>query len=171
MAAHLHHRLTAVFRDVSDAAAAYRWARQNFDERHVSVLFSEETSEAFHRAVHNTHLETDRRSSAEAETTGAAGVAVGAGLFALAGAALAGVGLVAAGPIAAALAGGTVGAMVGPLVGGLVGYGFPELSARAYEEAIHKGAVAVGVMTPDDRVVSVAADRFRQLHGEQILSL
>src|SRR5262245_25286178 len=115
MAQQLEYRVTAVFRDVADAAAAYQWLRQRFNETHVIVLLSEKSKNAFHEAVRNTPPETERKSTLEAEVSGAAGVALGAGVLALAGLVLSGVGLVAAGPIAVALAGGTVGAMVGGL--------------------------------------------------------
>ena len=101
-------------------------------------MLSERSREAFERAVHNERVESNRDSSPKAEATGAAGVAVGAGLFALAGLSLSGLGLLAAGPAVAALAGGGVGAMVGSLVGGLVGYGFPEESTRRTRQSSTK---------------------------------
>jgi hypothetical protein len=167
----LEYRVTAVFRNAADAAAAYLWLRRRFDESHVIVLLSDQSRDAFHEAVRQAPLEADRESTPEAEASGAAGVAVGAGMFALAGVALSGVGLLAVGPIAAALAGGTVGAMVGPLVGGLVGYGFPETSARAYAGLLETGATAVGVLTHDQQQVELVRQHFERLRGEQVIVL
>jgi hypothetical protein len=164
------HRVTAVFRSVSDAAAAYLWLRRHFDESHVSVLLSDKTQHAFHKSVHNTHVASDRDSFPEAEASGAAGVLGGAGLFALAGLSLSGLGLFAVGPIASAMAGGIVGSMVGGLVGGLVGFGFPEESAHAYGNAIQEGATAVGILTHDKQEAALVIEQFRNLHGEHILA-
>jgi hypothetical protein len=171
MAKQLEYRVTAVFRDVADAAAAYCWLRGRFEETKVGLLLSEKGKEAFRSAVLCSLPATDRASTPGAEASGAAGVAVGAGVLALAGLALSGVGLVAAGPLAAALAGGTVGAMVGGLVGGLVGYGFSETSAKAYAGVLENGGIAVGVLTHDQQQVELVRQQFQQFRGEQIIVL
>jgi hypothetical protein len=164
--------ITAVFRHVNDALAAYRWLRgRGYQESEISVLLSERSRETFERAVHNERVESNRDSSPKAEATGAAGVAVGAGLFALAGLSLSGLGLLAAGPLVAALAGGGVGAMVGSLVGGLVGYGFPEESAKAYELVLQEGGVAIGVQPHDAADGGVIAEQFRSMKGENVLTI
>ncbi|HMJ09607.1 MAG TPA: hypothetical protein VK468_11415, partial [Pyrinomonadaceae bacterium] len=54
-------------------------------------------------------------------------------------------GLVVAGPIAAALAGAGAGGITGGLVGALVGWGIPEDRAKAYEEGVKKGGTVLGV--------------------------
>jgi ferritin-like metal-binding protein YciE len=77
---------------------------------------------------------------------GAAG-ALFAGLTAVGTIATSGVGLLAAGPIVAALAGAGAGAAAGGVVGGLVGLGIPEHEVRYYQDALEKGSVIVGVRT------------------------
>lgn len=81
---------------------------------------------------------------------GAAGGAAAGGLLGGVGGLLAGLGalaipgigpLLAAGPIAAALAGIAVGATGGGLVGGLIGLGIPEDEAKAYDEHVGGGRV------------------------------
>ncbi|GGO01478.1 general stress protein [Saccharibacillus kuerlensis] len=86
----------------------------------------------------------------EGMTTGAlTGGALGgaAGVIASLGAlAIPGIGpLLAAGPIAAGLAGATVGAGVGGLTGGLIGLGIPEKEAKYYDERVQNGDVLVMV--------------------------
>jgi hypothetical protein len=165
------HQTTAVFRNVNDAVRAYQWLQAiGFQEGHISVLISDKSRDAFEGAINNPHAQSDRISAPQAERSGATGVAVGAGLFALAGAAISGLGLVVAGPLVAALAGGGVGAMVGGLVGGLVGYGFPEESARAYERALREGAVALGVLPRSEEEAKQVREEFERLHGEQIIT-
>jgi hypothetical protein len=77
--------------------------------------------------------------------------AVAAGLVALGTLAVPGVGLVAAGPIVAALSGLGAGAAAGGVVGGLVGLGVPEHEAKFYDEEIRKGGILVGVYAHGDR--------------------
>lgn len=81
------------------------------------------------------------------------GAAIGGGVGATLGAiaaigttlALPGLGLLIAGPIAAALAGGGAGALTGGLVGALVGNGIPEEHAKHYEKGIREGGIVMGV--------------------------
>jgi anti-sigma factor RsiW len=56
-----------------------------------------------------------------------------------------GVGLVVAGPLAAAFAGAGVGGLAGGLIGALVGSGVPEETAKAYESGLKGGGIVVGV--------------------------
>jgi hypothetical protein len=77
--------------------------------------------------------------------------AIAAGLVALGVLAVPGLGLVAAGPIVATLAGLGAGAAAGGLTGALIGLGLPEHEAKFYNEAIERGGILVGVYTHDDR--------------------
>jgi hypothetical protein len=58
---------------------------------------------------------------------------------------LPGLGLVVAGPIAAALAGAGAGGLTGGLAGALIGWGIPEERAKLYEEGIRGGGTVLGV--------------------------
>jgi hypothetical protein len=84
--------------------------------------------------------------------------AIAAGLVALGIVAVPGLGLVAAGPIVATLAGLGAGAAAGGLTGALIGMGIPEHEARFFNEEIERGGILVGVYTHDDR-----ADHARKL--------
>jgi hypothetical protein len=59
-------------------------------------------------------------------------------------------GLIAAGPVAAALAGAGAGAAAGSVVGGMVGAAIPEVDQKIFEQAIREGAVLIGVQTEDN---------------------
>lgn len=61
----------------------------------------------------------------------------------------AGLGLIVAGPIVAALAGAGAGAAAGSIVGGMVGAAIPETELNAYEQAIKEGSVLIGVNAED----------------------
>jgi uncharacterized protein YjbJ (UPF0337 family) len=86
-----------------------------------------------------------------------AGAAIGGGLGAALAAAFAvgsslvipGLGLVVAGPIAAALAGAGAGAATGGIVGALIGAGIPEDRVRDYERGINDGGIVIGTKYRD----------------------
>jgi len=63
--------------------------------------------------------------------------------------AIPGLGLVIAGPIAAALAGAGAGSITGGLVGALVGYGIPEDRVKLVESGIRDGGIYMGVRARD----------------------
>lgn len=166
-----YQRITAVFRDVPDAAAAYMWLHSHFDKRHILVLLPDKVRDAFHASIKDNLDQSDLDSIPESEEAGRHGVIIGAGLFALAGLALTGLGLLAAGPITAALGGGISGAMIGGLIGGLVGFGFPEASAQAYEKALKDGYIAIGVLIHEEQQVKLVIEQFQRLHGEHIITI
>ena len=84
---------------------------------------------------------------------GAAGLVVG-----LMGLAIPGIGpIVAAGPIAAALAGAGVGAVAGGLIGGLTGVGVSEDDASYYAESVRRGGALVTVRADDSRADDAAS--------------
>nr|MBA3240445.1 hypothetical protein [Acidobacteriota bacterium] len=64
--------------------------------------------------------------------------------------ALPGLGLVIAGPLAAALAGAGAGGLTGGLVGALVGSGIPEEHAARYDEGVRNGGIYMGVNARED---------------------
>jgi uncharacterized protein YjbJ (UPF0337 family) len=86
-----------------------------------------------------------------------AGAAIGGGIGAALAAIFAvgssvlipGLGLVVAGPIAAALAGAGAGGATGGLIGALIGAGIPEDRAREYEKGITDGGILIGTRYRD----------------------
>jgi uncharacterized protein (TIGR02271 family) len=76
---------------------------------------------------------------------GVGGVLAGLGMLAIPG-----IGpILAAGPIAAALAGAGIGAVAGGMIGALVGMGIPEEDAHAYAEGVRRGGTLVTVAADD----------------------
>src|SRR5215472_4591511 len=78
--------------------------------------------------------------------------AIAAGMVALGIIVVPGLGLVAAGPVVATLAGLGAGAAAGGLTGALIGLGLPEREAKFYNEEVEHGGILVGVYTHDDRI-------------------
>ena len=69
-----------------------------------------------------------------------------------------GLGLLVAGPIAAALAGAGAGAVVGGGIGALVGAGIPEERVKEYESGLKEGGILMGV-TPRPRRIGRTSTR------------
>lgn len=175
MAQKNQNMITAVFRDRYDAIEAFDWLRaQGYQQDNISVLMSDQTRLSYKDDAKSGKIERGSKMAEGAATGGAIGTAVGAGLAALAAIGtslvLPGIGLVIAGPLAAAFAGGGAGAVAGGLIGGLVGYGIPESNAKAYEEALREGGVAIGVVPHTSEDSSKISKAFENLRGENIIS-
>src|SRR5207302_6446537 len=140
MASTRQKMVTAVFRDRANAQAAYDMLRnRGYLDNEINVLMSDKT-----RATFFTGKEGEQKVKAGTMATEGMGVggAVGTAVGATVGATLAavaavganvvlpGLGLVIAGPLAAAVAGGGAGAVAGGLIGALVGMGIPEDNAE-----------------------------------------
>jgi hypothetical protein len=95
--------------------------------------------------------------------------AIAAGLISVGIIAIPGIGLVAAGPIIAALAGAGAGGAAGGLLGALVGAGIPEHEAQLFDEELKKGGILVGVYAHDDRV-DAAKEIYRTAGAESVSS-
>jgi hypothetical protein len=80
-----------------------------------------------------------------------------------------GLGLVVAGPIAAALAGAGAGAATGGLIGALVGAGIPEARAREYEEGVRQGGIVIGAKARDDAHATELEREYNTFGGTSIL--
>jgi hypothetical protein len=110
-------------------------------------MMSDETRKKYNKTMN--HPERLEEAAKEGSGVGfAVGGAIGATAAAIAAIGtsllIPGLGLVVAGPFAAALAGAGAGGITGGLVGGLVGMGIAESEAKEYEEKIKNGKIIVG---------------------------
>ncbi len=139
--------IVGVFRSPGAAAAAIRILEsRGVRADQISVVASDSfTKESFAVDSHTKLPE----GVAIGATSGAALGAVVAGLTAVGAIATGGLGIIAAGPIVAALAGAGAGAAGGGAIGGLVGLAIPEHEVKHYEDALEKGNVLVGVSHVD----------------------
>ena len=142
-----HGIVSAIFHDADDAESAYREARERgYDAEELTVLMSEQARDDYFPSE-NVVLEKEHKTL---EGTGAGG-AIGAAVGAVAGAIAAigttilvpGLGLVVAGPLAAALAGAGAGGVTGGLIGALAGAGMTEERARIYQTAVQEGGIVL----------------------------
>lgn len=140
--------LTGLFRDRESTESAYRSLRERgYSDDEISVIMSDETRDKFYRddpdsELGNKSLEGAGVGSIIGGTLGAivGGIAaIGTNLV------LPGLGLVVAGPLAAALAGAGAGGAAGGLTGALIGWGIPEDRANLYESGVKEGGTVLGV--------------------------
>ncbi|MBA3242948.1 MAG: hypothetical protein H0T60_17135 [Acidobacteria bacterium] len=117
--------------------------KRGYTRDDISVLMSDATR------TKEFAIETRTHAVDGAGIGGAVGGVVGAVLAAIAAVGtnimLPGLGLVVAGPLAAALAGAGAGGAAGGLIGALVGAGIPEHRAKVYDASLRAGGILVGV--------------------------
>ena len=164
--------LTGMFRDRDGAERAYNSAiSRGYSKDDVNLLMSDKTRDTYFAdgddtAMGSKALEGAGTGSAIGGTLGAiiAGVAaIGTSVL------LPGIGLVVAGPLAAALAGAGAGGLTGGLIGALVGSGIPEDRAKEYEEGIKSGGIVMGVNPRNDEDADYFENEWRTTHrGENI---
>ena len=141
--------VTGVFADGESLERAYEVvAARGYGTGDVNVLMSEEARRRYFAEDRDVNTELGRKVEEGGELGGPMGGAIGTLLPALVAAgvvALPGLGLVIAGPVAAArAAAGVAGATLGVI--GLMGdWGIPEERARQYEAAIRDGGILLAV--------------------------
>lgn len=165
--------LTGLFRNRDDAERAYQSLRdRGYTDDEINVMMSDKTRDEWYSDADAANTELGTKAL---EGTGV-GSAIGGTLGAILGGIAAigtnifipGLGLVIAGPLAAALAGAGAGGLTGGLVGALIGYGIPEEHAAVYEEGIKNGGAVFGVnpRTPEDN--DYFQNEWRNNRGEHI---
>lgn len=162
--------MTGLFRDRDSAERAYRsLSDRGYGNDDVNLLMSDDTRKKY---FSDTDTELGTKAWEDAGKGAAIGGGVGATLAALATIgttlALPGLGLLIAGPIAAALAGGGAGALTGGLIGALVGHGIPEEQAKHYEKGIRDGGIVMGVNPRSAEDADYFENDWRTNRGESI---
>lgn len=164
--------VTGLFRDRESAENAYNSITQRgYTKDDVNLMMSDRTRDSWFSSS-----DSDTGLGDKALEGAGAGSAVGGTLGAIIGAiaaigtnvVLPGLGLVVAGPLAAALAGAGAGGLTGGLVGALIGAGIPEDRAREYEEGVKNGGVVMGVTPRSDEDADYFENTFRTHRGESV---
>ncbi len=136
------------YADYTSAMTAYdKYKAKGYTDKEIALMMSDETRKKYNGTTdHSERLEDAVKEGSGVGSaiggalgaTAAAIAAIGTSLF------IPGLGLVVAGPFAAALAGAGAGGITGGLVGGLVGMGIAENQAKEYEQKIKEGKIIVG---------------------------
>lgn len=159
--------VTGLFKSrVAAEAAVDAIIKRGYTREDISVLMSDATrSKEF-------AVETRTHAADGAGIGGAIGGAVGATLAAIVAVgtsiALPGLGLVIAGPIAAALAGLGAGAATGGIIGAMVGAGIPEHRAKVYDAGLRSGGILLGVESKSDDDANKLEQLLEDLGAEHI---
>ena len=160
--------VTGLFKDRDSAERAYRAVSdKGYSAKDVNIVMSDATRKRYFAGETTTNATTElgNKAAKGAGVGGAIGGTIGAIAAAVAAVGtslvIPGVGLVVAGPLAAALAGGGAGAASGGLIGALVGWGIPEERVKHYEAGIKEGGILMGVEPRSD----ADANHFEEVWG------
>ena len=164
--------MSGMFRDRSSAEKAYESLHsRGYSKDDVNVLMSDDTRKT-HFGDDTAHTELGDKAMEGAGVGSAIGGTAGAIIGAIAAigtsVALPGLGLIIAGPLAAALAGAGAGGLTGGLVGALVGSGIPEEHAAEYESGIKDGGIVMGVKPRNAEDAKYFEEEFRRHNGDKI---
>lgn len=141
--------VTGLFDDRNSAERAYQSVTaRGYDSKDINLVMSDEARQR-HFGSSEVKTELGNKAAEGAGVGGAVGGTVGAIAAALAALGtnliLPGLGLVIAGPLAAAVAGAGAGAATGGLIGALVGWNIPEARVKEYETALKGGKILMAV--------------------------
>ena len=164
--------MSGMFRDRNSAEKAYdAMHSRGYGKDDVNLLMSDETRKT-HFGDDTVHSDLGDKAMEGAGVGSAIGGTAGAIIGAIAAigtsVALPGLGLIIAGPLAAALAGAGAGGLTGGLVGALVGSGIPEEHAAEYESGIKDGGIVMGVKPRNAEDAKYFEDEFRRNNGDKI---
>lgn len=140
--------IVGLFKQPSQAAAAvYSLEFRGVDSDKINLVASDNFDKDSFALNTNSKLP---EGVALGATTGAAITGLVAGFTAIGTVATGGLGLLASGPVVAALAGAGAGAAGGSVIGGLIGVSIPEHEIKFYEDAMKEGSVLLGIEYGDD---------------------
>jgi len=165
--------VTGLFRDRDSAERAYQSVTaRGYTSADVNLVMSDATRDLHFAKTGKLTTELGSKAAEGAGMGGAIGGALGAiaGAVAAIGTTLAipGLGLIIAGPLAAAVAGAGAGAAGGGLIGALIGWGLPEERVKSYEAGIRDGGILIGVTPRTDEDAAYFAQTWQRQNGEQI---
>ena len=148
------------FEDLRTAReAVYELEARGVPVEAISVILPEDSREYFAR------IENKTKAPEGAAAGGAAGMAIGAlaaGLAGVASLSIPGVGLLAVGPLVAALTGAGAGGAAGGVIGALIGLGMDEKEAKLHASILEQGGVVVAVSSADSKHHTAAKEIFKK---------
>ena len=165
--------VTGLFADRTSAEAAYASTHaRGYGTDDVNLVMSDDTRKQHFDHDGAPETELGNKAAKGAGIGGAIGGTVGAIAAAIAAVGtslvLPGLGLVIAGPLAAAIAGAGAGGAGGSLIGALVGMGIPEERVKAYDEGVKNGGILMGVHARDDADAAHFENEWRTNGGSQV---
>ena len=164
--------MTGLFNDRDSAERAYQsLTSRGYTKDDINVVMSDDARKK-HFGAGTADTELGNKAAEGAGIGGAVGGTLGAVLAAATATgtslALPGLGLVIAGPLAAAAAGAGAGAATGGLLGALVGWGIPEERVKHYESGLKQGGILMGVRPRSDQDAGWMEQEWRKHNGQHI---
>ncbi len=164
--------MTGLFPDRESAERGYdALSERGYSKDDVNLAMSEDTRKR-HFAAAGTETELGNKAAEGAGVGGAIGGTLGAIAAAVAAVgttiALPGLGLVIAGPLAAAIAGAGAGAATGGIIGALVGWGMPEERVKRYDEGIKNGGILMGFSPRSDEDAKFLEDSWKVNRAQDV---
>ncbi len=165
--------LTGLFKNRDDAERAFHTlSERGYNKEDVNLVMTDETR--------NRHFSDEGAMKTELGTKAAEGAGIGGAIGGTLGAiaaaiaalgttiAIPGLGLVIAGPLAAAIAGAGAGSVSGGLIGALVGWGIPEDRVKHYEAGIKEGGILMGVKPRSADDARILEQHWKLYKGEHV---
>ena len=164
--------VTGLFPDRESAEAAYGTAEaRGYTKDDMNLVMSDDTR-ARHFPADQPVTELGNKAAEGAGVGGAIGGTIGAIAAAIAAVgttlALPGLGLVIAGPLAAAVAGAGAGAAGGGLIGALIGWNMPEERVKEYEEGVKNGGILMGLRARNEDDAAHLQGAWQEGRGQQV---
>ena len=165
--------VTGIFSDGVSVERAYEAATGfGYDKGDINVVMSHETRKRYFSEDRPIDTDLARMTAEGGELGGPMGGRISILLPILAAvgttAALSGIGLVVAGPVAAAIAGTGATGLAAGVIGALADWGIPEERLRQYEAEIHDGGILVGVKTRSAGDARRLADEWLAVGGQHV---
>jgi hypothetical protein len=167
--------VTGLFKNRDDAECAYALlAQHGYGNDETDIMMSHETRDRYYSGSSKDEAASGTQALEGTGVGAAVGGTVGAtiGVIAAIGTSIAlpGLGLVIAGPLAAALVGAGAGGLTGGLIGALIGSGIPEDHAAAYESGIQSGGIVLRTHPRTPEEASLIESNWRECGGENVYS-
>jgi hypothetical protein len=165
--------VTGLFPDRSSAERAYSSiTSRGYEKGDINLVMSDQTRKAHFADTDNVDTDLGTKAAEGAGVGGAIGGTVGAIVAAVAAVGtslvIPGLGLVIAGPIAAALAGAGAGGVTGGLVGALVGWNIPAERVKLYQEGIDRGGILMAVKPRNASDAEYFESEWRSSQGQNV---
>ncbi len=167
--------VVGLFKTKDAAECAYdALDKRGYDKDSTDVMMSDTTRDKYYSGADADDTELGSKAAEGTGVGAAVGGTIGAVLAAIAAigtsVVLPGLGLIVAGPVAAALVGGGIGGLTGGLVGALVGSGIPEEHAEAYETGIKSGGIVLRAYPKNAEDAAFIESKWEACGGVQIFS-
>ena len=166
--------VTGLFRDSESVERAYQSVvKRGYDTGDINVVMSDETRRRYFSDDRQINTDLGKKAAEGGGLGGPTGGGIGMLIPVLvAGAvvALPGLGLIIAGPIAAALAGAGAAGLAAGLIGALSDWGIPEERVLQYETGIHDGGILMAVKPRSDEDARHFVEQWKATGGQHVHS-